>query len=101
MCNVTLLFYLQFTSNLFYLPSSLCRILFNQNTSRGQGWASLELASGDRWISAEDNTGQYVHKGHIPSPKVGINIPDPAGNITSASGLKGRVSADLATAMDY
>ena len=29
--------------------------------------------------TAEDNTGQNTDKGHTPSPRIGIKIPDPAG----------------------
>ena len=51
--------------------------------------------------SAEDNTGQNTDKGHTPKPRIGIKIPDPAGNRTRAAGLGGRVSTDHATATDY
>ena len=41
-------------------------------------------------VSAEDNTGQSRNKGHTPNPRIGIKIPDPAGNRTRAGGLEGR-----------
>ena len=47
--------------------------------------------------SAEDSTG---HKGHTPNPRIGIKIPDPAGNRTRAAGLKVRDSTDHAKATD-
>ena len=51
--------------------------------------------------SAGDNTGQNTHRGHTPNPRIGIKIPDPAGNRTRADGLKGRDSTDNATATDW
>ena len=48
--------------------------------------------------SAGDNTGQNTDEGHIPNPRIGIKIPDPAGNRTRAAGLEGRDSTDHATA---
>ena len=38
--------------------------------------------------------------GHTPNPRIGIKIPDPAGNRTRAAGLEGRDSTDHATATD-
>ena len=37
---------------------------------------------------------------HTPNPRIGIKIPDPAGNRTRAAGLEGRDSTDHATATD-
>ena len=51
--------------------------------------------------SAGDSTGENTDKGHTPNPKIGIKIPDPAGNRTRAAGLEGRDSADLATETNY
>ena len=48
--------------------------------------------------SAGDSTGQNIDKGHSPNPRIGILIPDPAGNRTRAAGLEGRHSTDHATA---
>ena len=48
---------------------------------------------------AEDNTRQ--HTKDRPNPRIGVEIPDPAGNRTRASGLEGRDSTDHATATDY
>ena len=47
-----------------------------------QGAISLNrtLHRAERRTSVGDNTGQYKHKGHTPSAKIGIKIPDPAGN---------------------
>ena len=50
--------------------------------------------------TAGDNTGQNTDKGHTPSPRIEINIPDPAGNRTRAAGLEGGNSTDHATATD-
>ena len=50
--------------------------------------------------SAGDSTGQNTGKGHTPNPKIGILIPDPAGNRTRAAGLEGRDSTDHAMATD-
>ena len=46
--------------------------------------------------TAEENTD----KGLTPSPRTGINIPDPAGNRTRAAELKDRDCTDHATATD-
>ena len=35
-----------------------------------------------------------------PNPRIGVKIPDPAGNQIRAAGLEGRDSTDHATAMD-
>ena len=48
--------------------------------------------------SAGDSTQDRTHKGHTPNPRIGIKIPDPAGNRTRAAGLEGRDSTDHATA---
>ena len=50
--------------------------------------------------SAGDNTGQNTDKGQTPNSRTEIKIPYPAGNRTRASGLKGRDSANHATATD-
>ena len=50
--------------------------------------------------SAGDNAGQNTDKAHTPNPRLGIKIPDPAGNWTRATGLEGMDSTDHATAMD-
>ena len=44
--------------------------------------------------TAQGNTG------HTPNPRIGIKIPDPAGNRTRAAGLEGRDSTDHAMATD-
>ena len=44
-----------------------------------------------------DNTVQNT-KGHMPSPKIGIKIPDPAGYRTRAADLESRDPTDHATA---
>ena len=38
------------------------------------------------------------HKGHTPSPRIEIKIPDPAGNRTRVAGLEGRDTTDHAMA---
>ena len=48
--------------------------------------------------SARDSTGQNTDKGYTPNPRIGIKIPEPAGNRTRAAGLEGRDSTDHATA---
>ena len=45
-------------------------------------------------------TAQAEHKGHTPNSRIGIKIPDPAGNQTRTAGLEGRDSTDHATATD-
>ena len=50
--------------------------------------------------TARDNTGQTTVKGHTPNARIEIKIPDPTGNRTRATGLEGRNSTNLATAMD-
>ena len=50
---------------------------------------------------AGDSTGQITDKGNTPNPRIGLKIPDPAGNRTRAAGLEGRDSTDHATATDY
>ena len=50
--------------------------------------------------SAGDNTGQITDKEHATNPRIGIKIPDPAGNQTRVTRLGGRDSTDDATA-DY
>ena len=35
-------------------------------------------------------SGDNTHKGQTPSPRIKINISDPAGNRTRAAGLEGR-----------
>ena len=50
--------------------------------------------------TAEDNTGQNTDKGHTPSPRIGIKIPDPTGNRTRVAGVEGRDSTDHASATD-
>ena len=57
-----------------------------------QGRASLNVWSAQCQASAGNNTGQNTDKGHTPSPRIGIKIPDPAGN---------RTWADHATTTDY
>ena len=47
---------------------------------------------------AKDSTGQNTDKGHTPSPRICIKIPDPAGNGTRTARLEGRDSTDHATA---
>ena len=47
-----------------------------------------------------DNTGQNTDKGHTPSPRIEIKIPDAAGNQTRAAGLESKDSTDHATPMD-
>ena len=39
-------------------------------------------------------------KGHTPNPRIGIKIPDPAGNRTRVAGLEDRDSTDHATVTD-
>ena len=51
-------------------------------------------------VSAGDSTGQNTDKGHTANPRIGIKIPDPAGNRPRAAGLEGRDSTDYATATD-
>ena len=55
-------------------------ISFNYKLDRAQGRASLDVGSAGHRAFAEDNKGPYKHKGHTPSPKVGIKILDPARN---------------------
>ena len=50
--------------------------------------------------SAGQSTGHDIDKGHTPNPRIGIKIPDPAGNRTRAAGLEDRDSTDHATATD-
>ena len=50
--------------------------------------------------SAGDSTGQNTDKEHTSNPRIGIKIPDPAGNRTRAAGVEGRESTDHATATD-
>ena len=50
--------------------------------------------------SAEDSTRQNTDKGDTPNPRIGIKIPDPAGNRTRATGLEGRDSTEHATTTD-
>ena len=50
--------------------------------------------------SAGDSTEQNTDKGQTPNPRIGIKIPDPAGNRTRSAGLEGRDSTDHATATD-
>ena len=45
--------------------------------------------------TAQDKTQD---NGHSPNPRIGIKIPDPAGNRTRVAGLEGRDSTDHATA---
>ena len=40
------------------------------------------------------------HKGNTPNPRIGIKIPEPAGNRTRTAGLEGRDSTDHAMATD-
>ena len=47
-------------------------------------------------VSAVDSTD----KGHTPNPRIGIKIPDPAGNRTRVAGLEDRDSTDHATVTD-
>ena len=51
-------------------------------------------------VTAGDNTGQNTDKGQTHSPRIGIKIPDPAGNRTRAIGLEVKDSTDHATATD-
>ena len=46
--------------------------------------------------AAQDRT---QNKGHNPNPRIGIKIPDPAGNRTRVAWLEGRDSTDQATAI--
>ena len=48
--------------------------------------------------TAGDNTEQNTDKGHTHSPRIEINISDPTGNRTRATGLEGRDSTDHARA---
>ena len=48
--------------------------------------------------SVGDSTGQNTDKGHTPNPRLGIKIPESAGNRTRVAGLEGRDSTDHATA---
>ena len=41
------------------------------------------------------------HKGHTPNPRIGIKIPDPAGNLNLADGMEGRDSTGHATATNF
>ena len=50
--------------------------------------------------SVGDSTRQNTDRGHTPNPRIGIKIPDPAGNRTRAAGLEGRDSTYHATATD-
>ena len=50
--------------------------------------------------STADSTGQSTEKGHTPNPRIGIKIPDPAGNRTRVARWEGRDSTDHATATD-
>ena len=50
--------------------------------------------------SAGDNPGQNTEKGHTPSPRIGIKIPDLAENRTRAVGLEGRDTTEHTTATD-
>ena len=50
-------------------------ILFNHNTTQNTRWVTLDLVLDGHSASAKET-------GHIPSPKFGIKIPDPARNQT-------------------
>ena len=54
--------------------------------------ASLPEICGQQNIRAtvRENKGQNIQKGHTPSPRKGIKIPDPAENRTRAAGLESR-----------
>ena len=64
-----------------------------------QGRASLNGQHNVR-ASAGDTTGQNTDKGHTSNPRIGIKIPDPAGNRTRVAGWEGRDSTDHATPTD-
>ena len=55
----------------------------------------VSTMSGSPPETAQDRTQD---KGHTPNPKIGIKIPDPAGNRTRVAGLEGRDSTDHVTA---
>ena len=58
----------------------------------------VSTMSGPLPETAQDRTQT---KGHTPNPRIGIKIPDPAGNRTRAAGLEGRDSTDHTTATDH
>ena len=52
------------------------------------------------WSAQCQGLRRRSHKGHTPTPRTEIKIPDPAGNRTRAAGLEGMDSTDHATATD-
>ena len=53
---------------------------------------------GQHYVRVTRRQHRTEHKGHTPSPRIEIEIPDPAGNRTRAAELEGRDSTDHATA---
>ena len=69
----------------------------NARDSDAQGRASLNMWSA-QCQGLRRRQHRTEHNGHMPKPRIGIKIPDPAGNRTQAAGLEGRDSTDHATA---
>ena len=67
----------------------------DQNTRQERAFLNLSSSESQDHRQRPHRT---KHKGHTPSPKIEIKIPDPAGYRTQAAGLKGRDSIDHAIA---
>ena len=74
--------------------NSLWTRTLDRYTREGLPECVLSTLSGPPPKTTQDRT-------HTPNPRIGIKIPDPAGNVTWAAGLEGRDSTDHATATDY
>ena len=75
--------------------NSLWTRTLDRYTKAGLPECVVSTMSGPPPETAQERTQD---KGHTPNHRIGIKIPDPAGNGTWVAGLVGRVSTDHATA---